>query len=126
MDNKYQFSKYKFTKDIILKFFPNILNVYDQHEYIWIAGSEIFGYKCNYVMLKYEYEKIAVPYKLGLNEKGFVIAIDKHDNQADNFRQYKIFKEPTKHDIETACTHLLEQIKLAKEQIKLRDLNNDF
>lgn len=35
--------------------------------------------------------------------------------------QYKIFKEPTIHDIETACTHLL-----AKEQLKLISISKDF
>lgn len=43
---------YKLNKDIILKYFPNILNVYDRHEYIWIAGSEFFGNMCSHVMLK--------------------------------------------------------------------------
>lgn len=113
---------YKLNKDIILKYFPNISNVYDRHEYIWIAGSELFGNKCSHVMLKYEYEIISVPYEIGK-----VIALDKKGNTANNFMQYKIFKEPTIHDIENACTHLLEQVKLAKEQLKLISISKkDF
>ena len=120
------FDKYQFNKNIILKFFPKLLNVYDRYEYLWIAGSEFFGNKCNHVLFKLEYGRIAVPYKLGLNDIGNVIALDRKGNIADNFSKFKTFKNPSKHDIETACTHLVEQIKLAKEQLKLRDLNNDF
>lgn len=120
------FDKYQFNKDIILQFFPKLSHVYDHYEYLWISGSEIFGNKCNHVLLKLEFCKIAVPYKLGLNELGKVVALDREGNIVNNFVKFETFKNPTKHDIETACTHLLEQIKLAKELLKLRDLNNDF